>query len=454
MARVKLLNRLKLDSSGRVLLDLKSVLKGTLSPATRTLLHEITLAAEKQNAPLYIVGGFVRDLLLGRPNLDLDLVIEGDAIRFGRALVKQVGGRLLPHKAFGTAVWSLADDQSTILRRLRVSTKKAQLPEFIDLISARRETYAHSGALPDVQFADIAADQYRRDFTINTLGLRLDSSAAGQLLDPWGGLSDLRRGLLRTLHAQSFSDDPTRILRMLRFAGRLGFKIETHTIKQLKSSTHLLDQISGERIYNELMLVLLEEKRIGILKAMRRLGVLKAIAADLDFNASASNLKRLPLPPKHWGIENFALSDLGFVLWLMVLSPQKASGVSDRLNLTSPLRRAVLSAARLRPQLKAIAKLAPSALVARLEKEPILALYALFLSVPNSVIAKTLERFVSKLRHIRPHADGNALRKKGLQPGPAYSQILARLRAAWLDGEIKNAKQESALLEKLIDEHR
>ncbi len=455
MARAKLLDRLKVDSFGRASLDLKSILNGTLSPATQALLEEISRQAEKQNFSLYIVGGFVRDLLLGRPNLDLDLVLEGDAIRLGRALVKRLGGRLLPHQAFGTAVWSLEGDEVTILRKLKVSAKKSQLPDFIDLISARRESYTRSGALPDVQFADIHADQYRRDFTINTLALRLDGPEAGQLLDPWGGLSDLRRGLLRTLHSQSFSDDPTRILRMLRLAGRLGFKVEAETLKQLKAIVHQLDLISGERIFNELVLTLLEEKRITVLKEMQRLRVLKAIDSNLEFNASAAtSLKRLLLPSKQWGIEGFVISDLGFVLWFMYLSPQKASAVSDRLRLPLPLHRAVLSAARLRPELKAISKLAPSALVAKLEKEAILALYALFLSAPNSAIAKTFERYVSKWRHVRPRADGDTLRKKGLQPGPAYGKILARMRAAWLDGEIKNARQERALLEKLINEHR
>lgn len=455
MARVKLLNRLKADFSGRASLNLASALKKSLSPATHALLDEITLEAEKQNSPLYIVGGFVRDILLDRPNLDLDLVVEGDAIRLGRALVKRVGGRLLPHQAFGTALWSLAGDQAKILRRLHVRARKAQLPEFIDLISARRETYARSGALPEVQGADIHADQYRRDFTINTLALRLDGLEAGQVLDSWGGLSDLRRGLLRTLHSQSFSDDPTRMLRLLRLAGRLGFKIEAGTLQQLRSSVHLLDQISGERIYNELVLTLLEEKRILILKEMQRLGVLKAIDPNLKFTASAAkSLKRLSQAPQKWDIEDFAISDLGLILWFMNLDPQKANAVSDRLHLAQPLRRAVLSAAKLRTDLKTIAKLPPSALVAKLEKEPISAIYALFVSARNSAVAKTLERYATRLRHVRPRADGNTLRKKGLQPGPAYSQILARLRAAWLDGEIKNAKQERALLEKLFNEHR
>jgi tRNA nucleotidyltransferase (CCA-adding enzyme) len=456
VARNKLLDNLNTNSSAP--LNLLLALKKSASPVAWALLHAVSLEAEKQNAPIYVVGGFVRDLLLGSPNLDLDLVVEGDAIRLGRVLVKRVGGRLLPHQAFGTAVWSLVGDQAAILRRLHVPRKKtiaAQVPEFIDLISARRESYTHSGALPDVVFSDIHEDQYRRDFTINTLALRLDGPAAGQLLDPWRGLSDVHRGLLRTLHAQSFSDDPTRMLRMLRLAGRLGFKIEASTLKQLKSYLHRLEAISGERIYKELMLVLLEENRVAILKEMQRLGVLSAINPNLEFSSSAAqSLKRAAMPTKNWEIEDFEISDLRFVLWFMCLPPQIANAVSDRLRLPLPLRRAALGAAKLQPELRVIAKLAPSAVVAQLEKELPLALYALFLNVSNGTAAKTLERYVTKWRHVRSRSDGNTLRKKGLKPGPAYSKILTRLRAAWLDGEIKNAKQERALLEKLVDEHR
>jgi tRNA nucleotidyltransferase (CCA-adding enzyme) len=242
---------------------------------------------------------------------------------------------------------------------------------------------------------------------------------------------------------------------MLRLAGRLGFKIEASTLKQLKSYLHRLEAISGERIYKELMLVLLEENRVAILKEMQRLGVLKAIDLNLEFSAiAAKSLKRLRVPPKDWHVDNFELSDLGFILWLMNLPMKNASAVSDRLRLPLPLRRAALGAAKLRPRVKTLSKLAPSALVAQLKKEPPLALYALFLNGSNGAVAKILERYVTKWRHVRSRSDGNTLRKKGLKPGPAYSKILIRLRAAWLDGEIKNVKQERALLNELIDEHR
>ena len=180
-----------------VLPDLDAVLRPGLSPASRALLKAIIRQAETQHTPIYLVGGFMRDLILGRPSPDLDLVFEGEAIHQGQALVKNFGGKLVVHRSFGTAVWWLPEDQAAFLRSLKVkATKGDRLPKSIDLITARRETYSRPAALPTVQFTDIAADQFRRDFTINTLALRLDGPQAGRLLDPWGAQQDLKAGLL------------------------------------------------------------------------------------------------------------------------------------------------------------------------------------------------------------------------------------------------------------------
>lgn len=456
MARPVLLNRLALDSSNPVSLDLDRALKQSLSSATNALLRAVVAEAEKQNDSIYVVGGFVRDLLLGRPNLDLDLVVEGDAIALGRLLVKRLGGLLLPHKAFGTAVWSLAEDESKILAKLRLAkAKKTQLPAFVDLISARRESYAHSGALPNVQFANIHDDQYRRDFAINTLALRLDGPHAGQLLDPWRGLEDLRHSVLRTLHSQSFADDPTRILRILRLAGRLKFKIEAETLGHLKASVPLLELISGDRIRNELALVFAEDEYVAILQSMQRLGVLRAIQRSLHFDKKMAVLQSEtanPIP-KEWDLDTVSISDLGFVLWMLHLYSSAVSAIAERLRFSAGLRTAALSAASLRSVSAKLAALSPSKLVARLENEPFLSVYALYLLNKKNKLGKRLQRYAKEWRHVQPGVDGKSLRKLGLKPGPAYSQVLSQLRAAWLDGKIKNKTQEQTLLKKLLNGH-
>lgn len=436
MAR-RLLDQLKPDSAGQYSLPLSRAL-AALTPAARARLRAIAAEAARQRMPIYIVGGLVRDLLIGRPNLDLDLVVEGDAIALGRTLVKKQGGSLLPHRSFGTAVWTLPP--------------KTGLPAFVDLISARRESYARPGALPDVQFANIHDDQYRRDVSINTLALRLDGPHAGQLLDPWGGLADLRAGRLRVMHSQSFTDDPTRILRVLRFAGRLNFKIESSTLAQLKACVPLLELISGERIYKELELTLLESARAAILQSMQRYGVLRAIHHGLRFDARiAAALKRATPPPRFWRLDS-APAELGFVLWLAHFSPAIVAAIAERLRFSAPLAAVAGAASRLNMAAAKLVALPPSALVPRLEAEPLLAVYAL--SLLNKKMTRQLTQYAKTWRHIQPATDGHALRKLGLQPGPSYSRILTALRSAWLDGKIKTEKQERALLEALLHEQR
>lgn len=438
--------------------NLSRALRTRLPAATVALLDAIVKQTEQQGAPIYLVGGFVRDLLLGRPNLDLDLVLEGEAIQLGRALARRFGGRLVAHKAFGTAVWWLPENQSRLLRDLRVPKgKNARLPEFFDLITARRETYRYPAALPSVQFAGIRADQYRRDFTINTLALRLDGADAGRLLDAWGGLQDLHAGLLRTLHPESFSDDPTRILRVLRLAGRLKFRIEKETRAQLIKYLPVLKQVSGERIRAELELALLEKERVSILRSMHKLSVLRAIHSELRFSTGSAGVlsaKRGKSIPSYWKLGKVSESDLGFVLWLMNSSPADIVDIADRLSFRADLRAAVLGAAKLRQAKAKLRAMPVSKIVELLEGMPDLAVYALYIAERNSAIGRRLKQYASKWRNIHPRTDGNELRKLGLKPGPSYRLILGKLRAAWLDGEVRTPKQEQGLLENLLNAYR
>ena len=206
------------------------------------LLKTIARAAHEQRIAIYIVGGFVRDLLLDRPGLDFDLVVEGDAISLAKSLARAYGGRVTSHTRFGTAKWLLADIPEELTNELALEWQNAQprqpqatdklnangddLPASIDLITARTEFYTHPTALPTVEQGSIKLDLHRRDFTINTLALRMDGRHYGELHDYWGGLNDLKNGLVRVLHSLSFVDDPTRMLRAVRFEQRFNFEIE------------------------------------------------------------------------------------------------------------------------------------------------------------------------------------------------------------------------------------
>lgn len=431
---VRLLSQLKSDAPR---LRLTHAL-AALPPASRRLLRAVAAQAEQRRLPLYIVGGYVRDVLLGRPSLDLDLVVEGDAIAFGRSLQRALGGELLPHQAFGTAVWRLAPGRG--------------LPEFVDLISARRETYTRPGALPTVQFASIQDDQFRRDFTINTLTLRLDGAQAGELLDPYGGLEDLRARRVRVIHDKSFSDDPTRIFRALRFSGRLGFVLERETLQQLRANVSTLDAVSGERIYNEIDLILQEPKRAQILTSLQKYGVLRAIHPKLQWSAAmAKALARAQKPAKVWGIAP-SEAELGLVVWLAQHAPTTVGAVARRLRLTAELALAAQAASSLRAQSRKLANMSNSALTFTLQRTPQFAVYALYILQRNIPLAARLLAYSQRWRSLQPYADGNTLMARGLKPGKAYGHILQALRAAWLDGKVKTRKQEAALLERLLRE--
>ena len=231
------------------------------------LLYEIGEVAGK-NA--YLVGGFVRDLLLKRPSLDIDIVIEGDAIRVAETMCDRWNGTLEVHPQFGTAT---------------VTPQNIDLPK-VDFGTARSETYQGAGTLPIVQSGTLTDDLHRRDFSINALAMRLDTNAFGAIVDETGGLEDLEAGIIRVLHKQSFIDDPTRIFRATRYAGRYGFRIAETDEALIQEALPVLPQLSGERIRNEIDRGLLEKHAAKIVEHLTQLGVWEIIATDWNIPAT------------------------------------------------------------------------------------------------------------------------------------------------------------------------
>ncbi len=192
--------------------DVISQLEQRLSPESLALIQKAGALAAERRLGIYLVGGVVRDILLGRANSDLDLVVEGDAIKLAESLAGELGGRLVVHRRFGTA---------------KIRTRNLT----IDLAMARAETYARPGALPTVRPGSIQDDLARRDFTVNAMALRLDPGSFGKLVDPFDGRKDLENKLIRILHDRSFIDDATRMLRAVRYEQRFGFRLEASTEK-------------------------------------------------------------------------------------------------------------------------------------------------------------------------------------------------------------------------------
>jgi tRNA nucleotidyltransferase (CCA-adding enzyme) len=210
--------------------------------------------ADKLKVPAYIVGGPVRDKLLGISNSDLDFVVEGDGIKFAGILNKKLKGKLTAYKAFGTATIEVKGNR-------------------VDIVTSRKETYKRPAAYPTVKPGTIKDDLFRRDFTINAMAISLNKKNFGKLTDFYGGQKDLKKGLIRALHDKSFMDDPTRIFRAIRFSVRFGFKIEPHTKKLIKEAVSggFLGDVNAGRIRKEIELFLQEKNPKKCLETFSKL---------------------------------------------------------------------------------------------------------------------------------------------------------------------------------------
>jgi tRNA nucleotidyltransferase (CCA-adding enzyme) len=377
----------------------------------------------------YLVGGFVRDALLNRPVNDFDIVVEGDAIKLGKMLVKEHGSKLTSHTAFRTATWFTTQASNG----------------FLDLITARSESYDRPGALPIVKPSTIQDDLRRRDFTINAMAMRIDGDHFGELVDPVHGRHDLDRGLIRVLHPRSFIDDPTRMLRAVRYEVRYGFQIVPETFSLINDEARaVLSQLSGERLRHEFDLMFGEENVESMLARSAELGLLKAIHPALAWNEKVrerfSRLNGLP-----------ATEGIMWAVWLMDSSHAEIRSLGKRLHFTAEIKKCAVAASSIFHELESFADLKPSQTVERLDKMPDNAVDAVSRSISYGKPRVMLESYLSKWRHIKPSITGDDLKARGILPGPKYKDILRRLRAAWVDGEVNSIDEELMLLNEVLE---
>jgi tRNA nucleotidyltransferase (CCA-adding enzyme) len=436
-------------------------LEAALPPVRLSLLKAVVAMAADQHMAVYIVGGFVRDLLLDRPGYDFDLVVEGDALSLGRSLARKHGGRIVTHGRFGTAKWFILKVKPELAESLdQAGSSPADLPDSLDLISARTEFYDYPTALPTVESSGIKLDLHRRDFTINTLALRLDGRHYGELHDYWGGLKDLRKGIIRVLHSLSFIDDPTRLLRAARFEQRFAFKIEKRTLELMENAYEVMKQVSGDRLRHEFNLILQEPHAGAILMRLNQLGVLAAIQPAL--NDLVVDQDDLPVKADRRNEENWSLPievagmpvelTLNWLAWLGRVQTDKVDEVASRLRLPAALKALLTDTIAIGHRQAEIEKATPSGLVAILDRTPTLAVFAARSISRSQKFVKQLDRYALKLRHIQPSVDGKDLIRMGLKPSPRIRNILNGLRAAWLDGSVTNSTEEAILLKKLIQD--
>jgi tRNA nucleotidyltransferase (CCA-adding enzyme) len=422
-----------------------------MPPAVWDLVKATSAVAAQLKMPLYFVGGIVRDLLLDKSPTDIDMVVEGDAIQLTRQLRRQFGGETHNHAQFGTAKWRLTP---AIWHKVAPGTARDTVPEDIDFVTARTEFYTQPSALPEVERGSIKLDLHRRDFTINTLAIRLDGAHLGKLLDFYGGRRDLEQGIIRVLHSLSFVDDPTRILRAVRLEQRLNFTIESRTAELITSALPMLDRVTGERIRNEIELALEEADPVPVMGRLAELGVMAQIHPGLVWQEQvAQQFERLA----HDASQIAALQDMNltffyFALWLLPLPGKVQEEVMDRLRVRKSTHEDLMALSELLHELALrLTNTRPSQVVGVLRpyKERVL-LAALMILGPETAPGKQVLQYLEKWQHVQTALDGNDLLAMGVPQGPEIGRLLAQLLTARLDGEIVTEIEERSLVQKLV----
>jgi len=406
-----------------------------LDDEQRRLLRACGRMAAQRGARAYLVGGSVRDLILGRPHDDVDVVVEGDGLGVSQDLARSLEGELTRHHAFQTATVATPDGGR------------------IDIATARSESYPRAGQLPQVVPGTLEEDLMRRDFTINTMAIALSEAGWGRVIDPLDGRSDLEQGLLRVMHSLSFADDPTRILRALRFALRFDYTIEAFTDEQLRAAIvgGYLDEVSGDRVRKEIRLMFSEEPTAGPLRLQRE-GVLSGLQPGLS--AAEEPLRRLQgLIGWYAGIVDGAQEGAA-ASWSLVLAccadalPQQARWqLSRRLKLSRDERLPLIASGT--PWRRAVSGLVGEPIASDVERSfrdvPVSALLVRA-AIDGADVEKHARSYLERLRRVTPTLTGTDLRALGVPQGPQIGELLDRLRAACLDGEVENADDERRLV--------
>ncbi len=414
------------------------------------LITVIASHAQSSNTSIYMVGGVVRDILLQRKNLDIDFVVEGDAIAFTEGLAEELQGTVHSHKPFGTAKWILDDEVSEIL-----DLSLDDIPHHIDFATARFEYYEQPTALPTVYSSSIKLDLQRRDFTMNTLAVQLSpTQQMWRILDFYGGMEDLEEGLIRVLHSLSFVDDPTRILRAVRFSERLHFVIEPRTADLVKGALPMLKRITGERIQNEITLILREDTPERGIQKLQALGVFEALHEDF---LTSIHLReyfekcRTQSPP--FKTDENDITRKYWHLMMIGIPPESVVKICERLGLGRNLIASMTATAKILSQSEKFVNpaLKASELTHNLENLPPLALEVAWLSLTGQrAKQEIIENYMNQWRHQKPIINGNDLKHMGLKPGPQYKAILDQLRAGWIDQDIATEQDEQYYLQQLI----
>lgn len=430
--------------------NVKPLLHEKIPDIYYNLLRTVGELGDKLGVSVYAVGGFVRDLLMDRVNLDMDVTVEGDGIAFARSLADLLGGRMRSHPKFQTAIVIFTDGNGEEQR--------------VDVATARLEYYDHPGALPTVELSSIKMDLGRRDFTINALAIQLNSENFGDLVDPFGAQRDMKEKNIRVLHSLSFVEDPTRVLRAIRFEKRFGFKIDPQTEKLIKNCLQLgfLRHLSGARLQNELKHIFDEKSPLLCIERMENLGVLSDIHPSLKLTPHKIDLLAATEEVISWYKLLFLKEEPeNSSLYLMGLCPslkyKEMQDVLERLMFTERAKNDFMS---MREATRAATKHLTAWL--KSEKRSMRELYNILIKLPLEGvlhlmalsafkdIRKDISHYLSRLWHMQLDISGDDLIQMGAERGPGIGMTLRRVMEAKADGKAETRAEQLELAGKFL----
>jgi tRNA nucleotidyltransferase (CCA-adding enzyme) len=417
--------------------NVKKLMEERLDKKTLKKLTEIGHLADTMGYHAFLVGGFVRDLLLRIEDYDIDIVIEGDGITFAEEMAKTFSVKIKPHKEFATAKVIYPDGFK------------------IDIATARLEYYKAPAALPIVEHSSLKLDLHRRDFTINTLAISLNKNTFGQLIDFFGAQRDIKEKTIRVLHSLSFVEDPTRVFRAIRFEHRFGFQIGKHTLNLIKNAVKMnfLLKIKGKRIWTELSLIMLEEASEKILKRLQELDLLRFISPNLTFDKEEERL----FHQMHGVLKWYELLYRGkpcdilpyYILGLLDhMKHEEIVEFCKKTEMAESLKKKTIG--NMEKLREVMVKLAVNIYFMKKSEiykllEPLSQESKLFIMAKtrSEETKKAISNYITYFDSFRPILTGEDLKKMGMKEGPVFKEILEKLKEAKIDMNLKTKEEET-----------
>jgi tRNA nucleotidyltransferase (CCA-adding enzyme) len=418
--------------------NIKNLLNERLEVSVLSLLERISQVADRSSMSVFAVGGFVRDLLLNISNKDIDIAVEGDGILFASRLAEEYDGQVKVHEKFGTAVVLFPDGYK------------------IDVAMTRLERYAHPAALPTVEKSSIQSDLHRRDFTINSLAVKLNGEDAFCLLDILNGERDIKNKEINVLHDASFIEDPSRLFRAIRFEQRYDFLISRQTEALMKAAINKrrVDSLSGTRLLNEIVLILKESHPLKCILRMKELGLLQFVSPQkIDVQAlekisdvlSWAEFISLPEKPEIWYVY--------FLSLLYSLDEESFAQIADRLQFQARLKKSLIRDRAICKESLVLLEndkdWSPETIYNQFSDFSVEAVIY-FLAVASTERANQYANtyFTQYHKQAELSLTGDDLVEMGIKPGPVFQSVFKALREAHLKGAIETREEEVAWVRK------